>query len=93
VGVAIAAGAIVLGSGSGTLASWIPVAVAGPLLATGAIVWVITAQLGFSRSEVKRLISLKDGIELYCPNQAACEGFRIRLETILKKSAGIGEAA
>jgi hypothetical protein len=65
----------------------------GSLVVAGAIIWAITAQLGLNRSEMKRLNGIKDGIELYCPNQPACADFRIRLEAILKKLAGIGEAA
>jgi hypothetical protein len=90
-GVAVAAGVIILVGG--TLGSWVAVAAAGPLLIAGAIVWAVTAQLGLSQSEMNRLNGIKDGIELYCPNQAACADFRVRLEAILKKLAGIGEGA
>jgi hypothetical protein len=72
---------------------WIALSASGALIIAGAIVWAITAQLAFHRSEVKRLNGIRDGIELYCPNQPACADFRVRLEAILKKLAGIGEAA
>lgn len=91
VGVAVAAVVIVLGGGA--FALWIAVAAAGSLAIAGAIAWAITAQLGLNRSEMKSLNGIKDGIELYCPNQPACADFRIKLETILKKLAGIGGAA
>ena len=91
VGVAVAASVIVLGGGGQV--PWNLAAAAGSLIIAGAIVWAITAQLGLSRSEMKRLKGIKDGIELYCPNQQACAGFRIQLETILKKLAGIAETA
>ena len=91
VGVAVAASVIVLGGGGQV--PWNLAAAAGSLIIAGANVRAITAQLGLSRSEMKRLKGIKDGIELYCPNQQACAGFRIQLETILKKLAGIAETA
>ena len=90
-GVAVAASVVAFGGGARTV--WVIAAAAGALVMAGAIAWTITAQLGLSRSEMKRLNGIKDGIELYCPNQPACADFRVRLESILKKLAGIGEAA
>src|SRR5262249_55110997 len=89
-GIGAGAGVLTLGGGAGEL--WRSVAAAGALAIAGAIAWVITAQLGLNRSEIRRLEGIKDGIELYCPSQPACADFRVRLEAILKKLAGIGEA-
>jgi hypothetical protein len=89
-GLAVAAGVIILGRGA--RAPWVAIVIAGSLILSGVIVWAITAQLSLNRSEIKRLNGIKDGIELYCPNQPACTDFRIELETILKKLAGIWEA-
>lgn len=89
-GFAVTAGIVLLAGGAS--APWATVAAAGSLVLSGAIVWAVTAQLSLNRSEIKRLNGIKDGIELYCPSQPACAEFRIRLETILKKLAGIGEA-
>jgi len=91
VGVAAAAGVLALGNEAWVW--WTVIAAAGSVLIAAALVWTITAQLALNRSEIKRLNGIKDGIELYCPNQPACAGFRTRLETILKKAAGIEEAA
>lgn len=84
----VAAGALALfAGGAGALFSG--VMAGGVLIVAGAIAWAITAQAGTNRSEVLRLSTIKDGIELYCPNQPACVDFRVKLETILKRRAGI----
>jgi hypothetical protein len=89
-GLAVAASVIILGRCART--PWIAIVAAGSLILSGVIVWAITAQSNLNRSEIRRLNGIKDGIELYCPNQPACTDFRIQLETILKKLAGIWEA-
>jgi hypothetical protein len=69
---------------------WTGALATAPLIASGAIAWAITAQANSNRSEVMRLSTLKDGIELYCPGQPACSDFRMKLEAILRRRAGIG---
>ena len=72
---------------------WTAFMATGALIVAGVIGWAITAQVTSNRSEVMRLSTIKDGIELYCPNQPACTEFRVKLETILKRRAGIEGAA
>ena len=91
VGLATAAGVAVLLGGAGTL--WTGTMATGTLIVTGTVAWAITTQISSNRSEVMRLSTIKDGIELYCPNQPACADFRVKLETILKRRAGIEGAA
>ena len=89
VGLAATAGvAIFLGS-AGTL--WTGTMATGSLIVTGAVAWAITARINANRSEVLRLSGIRDGIELYCPNQPACADFRVTLESILRRMAGIAE--
>ena len=90
-GVLVAVAVVVFGRGAQP--QWIALAALGTLAMTAAIVWVILAQWNLSRTEEKRLIGIKAGIELYCPNQPACVDFRTRLESVLKKLAGVGEVA
>lgn len=91
VGVAAAGALALFAGGMGALFSG--AMAGGILIVAGAIVWAITAQASSNRSEVLRLSSIKDGIELYCPHQPACVDFRVKLETILKRRAGIEGAA
>jgi hypothetical protein len=90
VGVATAVGVAIFLGGVETL--WTGAMATGALIVAGFIGWAITAQVSSNRSEVMRLSTIKDGIELYCPNQPACTEFRVKLETILKRRAGIEEA-
>jgi hypothetical protein len=68
---------------------WAVMAAVGSLAVTGGITWAMELQVRSNRSEVSRLIGIKDGIELYCPSQTACLDFRVKLESIVKRRAGL----
>lgn len=87
-GVACAAGAPLLPESA---SGWTPWISGGSLLLAASVVWAITERLRLSRDELRGLSSLKDGIELYCPNQPACLQFRVKFEALLKQQAGIQE--
>lgn len=87
VGLAAAVALALFTGGAGALFSG--ALAVGTLIVAAAIAWAITAQARTNRSEMLRLSTIKDGIELYCPNQPACGDFRVKLESILKRRAGI----
>jgi hypothetical protein len=86
---------LILAGASGIFApAGLTIALGGAcVLIAGALVVAFTAKLNAVRTEARRLSSIKDGIELYCPGQPACIDFRIRLENILKQAAGMKESA
>jgi TIR domain-containing protein len=85
-----AAVAIIAWSGA-ALTLWTAIGVIAALMVAGAIAWAITARLNSSRSTTLRLGTIKDAIELYCPQQAPCVQFRTELEKFLKERAGVKE--
>jgi hypothetical protein len=85
--------------GSGGFAVW-----AASTLEHSAIIWLVAAgcsavfgaiagTIAFimqaSKTMMRRLAAIKDGIELYCPQQPACMEFRMALENIVRRDAGI----
>ncbi|HEX9454058.1 MAG TPA: toll/interleukin-1 receptor domain-containing protein [Candidatus Binatia bacterium] len=90
VGLAVVVGTALWGSSVPLL--WTAIMSIGALIISGAIAWAITAQLNSNRSAVARLTTIKDAIELYCPQQQPCVEFRGELEKILRERAGIRES-
>jgi len=91
IAVALVAAIAILGWGGSLL--WIAVMAAGVAAVSCAGAWAFAARLRTVRLECARLDALKNGIELYCPNQPPCLPFRVKLEAILKQRAGISEGA
>ncbi|HWH76843.1 MAG TPA: toll/interleukin-1 receptor domain-containing protein [Candidatus Binatus sp.] len=89
-GLAVALGAVIWGNQAPLI--WTATMALGALIIGGAITWAITAQLNSNRSAVTRLSTIKDAIELYCPQQQPCVEFRTELEKILRERAGIKES-